>query len=200
MEKIYATREEWLNAAVEEFRAVFDAKATPIAANIRVTCGFPLTAKRSGSIGECWADTASADKVMEIMVSPTLADAYRVMDVLVHELCHTTAGAMNHGVNFKKAADAMHLLPSAGKAGYKATTGGDVFKAAFSDIIDSLGAYPHGALTVSNRKVQTTRMLKAVCPCCGYSIRLSAKWAAQGLPSCYNDDCNNAEFQLRGVQ
>jgi hypothetical protein len=179
---------------------VFDAKAAPIAANIRVTCGFPLTAKRSGSIGECWADTASADKVMEIMVSPTLADAYRVMDVLVHELCHTTAGAMNHGVNFKKAADAMHLLPSAGKAGYKATTGGDVFKAAFSDIIDSLGAYPHGALTVSNRKVQTTRMLKAVCPCCGYSIRLSAKWAAQGLPSCYNDDCNNAEFQLRGVQ
>jgi hypothetical protein len=200
MEKIYATREEWLTAAVEELRAVFDAKAAPVAANIRVTCGFPLTAKRSGSIGECWADTASADKVMEIMISPTLADAYRVMDVLVHELCHTTAGAMNHGVNFKKAADAMHLLPSAGKAGYKATTGGDVFKAAFSDIIDSLGAYPHGALTVSNRKVQTTRMLKAVCPCCGYSIRLSAKWAAQGLPSCYNDDCNNAEFQLRGVQ
>jgi hypothetical protein len=167
---------------------VFDAKAAPVAANIRVTCGFPLTAKRSGSIGECWADTASADKVMEIMISPTLADTYRVMDVLVHELCHTTAGAMNHGVNFKKSADAMHLIPSAGKAGYKATTGGD-----------SLGAYPHGALTVSNRKVQTTRMLKAVCPCCDYSVRLSAKWAAQGLPLCSNPDCHGATFTLVGA-
>ena len=199
MDKIYSTREEWLTAAVEELRAVFDAKAAPIAANIRVTCGFPLTAKRSGSIGECWADTASADKVMEIMISPTLADTYRVMDVLVHELCHTTAGSMNHGVNFKKSADAMHLIPSAGKAGYKATTGGDKFKAAFAPIIDSLGAYPHGALTVSSRKVQTTRMLKAVCPCCDYSIRLSAKWAALGLPNCSNPDCGDAQFQLVGA-
>jgi len=196
MAKIYATREEWLTAATEELRPVFDAQASPIAKSIRVTCGFPLTAKRSGSIGECWADTASADKVMEIMISPTLADPYRVMDVLVHELCHTVAGAMNHGVSFRKAADAMHLVPSAGKAGYKATTHGDAFKAAFGAIIDSLGEYPHGAMSISTRKVQSTRMLKAVCVSCGYTIRLSAKWAALGLPDCH---CNNGPFTLGGI-
>jgi len=184
--KIYATREEWLVAAVEEFRAVFAAQAVPIPAKVRVSCGFPSTAKRSGAIGECWADTASADKSMEIMVSPVLSDTYRVIDVLVHELCHTTAGAMNHGVAFRKVADAMHLIPSALK-GYKATSAGPAFKKAFGPIIDGLGEYPHAELSMSTRKVQATRMLKAVCPSCGYTIRLTAKWAAQGLPTCHKD-------------
>jgi len=131
-------------------------------------------------------NTASADKSMEIMVSPVLDDTYRVADVLVHELCHTTAGAMNHGVAFRKVADAMHLIPSALK-GYKATSGGDAFKQAFGPIIDGLGEYPHAQLSMSTRKVQATRMLKAVCPSCGYTIRLTAKWAARGLPICHND-------------
>lgn len=185
--KIHATREEWLTAAVEEFRAVFAAQASPIASRVRITCGFPSTAKRSGAIGECWADTASADQTMEILISPVLADPYRVADVLVHELCHTVAGAMNHGAAFRKAADAMHLIPSAGKRGYKATTGGDAFKQAFAAIIDSLGEYPHAELSMSTRKVQTTRMLKAVCPTCGYTFRLTQKWAALGLPDCHLD-------------
>ena len=184
--KIYATREEWLTAAVEEFRAVFAAQAVPIPAKVRVSCGFPSTAKRSGAIGECWADTASADKSMEIMVSPVLSDTHRVVDVLVHELCHTTAGAMNHGVAFRKVADAMHLIPSALK-GYKATSAGPAFKQAFGPIIDGLGEYPHAELSMSTRKVQATRMLKAVCPSCGYTIRLTHKWAAQGLPTCHKD-------------
>jgi len=102
----------------------------------------------------------------------------------VHELCHTVSGAMNHGVNFRKAADAMHLIPSAGKKGYKATTGGDAFRAAFSNIIDGLGDYPHAQLSMSTRKTQATRMLKACCPACGYTVRLTAKWAALGLPTC----------------
>jgi len=184
--KIYATREEWLTAAVEEFRAVFAAQAVPIPAKVRVSCGFPSTAKRSGAIGECWADTASADKSMEIMVSPVLADPYRVADVLVHELCHTTAGAMNHGAAFQKVADAMYLIPSATK-GFKATTGGDAFKQAFGALIDGLGEYPHAQLSMSTRKVQATRMLKALCPTCGYTIRLTQKWAAKGLPTCHID-------------
>ncbi len=186
--KIYSTREEWLVAAVEELRPLFAAKASPIAAKVRVTCGFPSNAKRSRAVGECWADTASADRAMEILISPTIADPMRVADILVHELCHTVAGAMNHGATFKKAADAMHLIPSAGKAGYKATTGGASFKQAFGAIIDGLGEYPHAALSMSTRKTQATRMLKAVCPTCGYTVRLTAKWAAVGMPTCPADE------------
>jgi hypothetical protein len=165
-------------------RPFFDAVGKPIPANVRVTCGFPSTAKRSGAIGECWADTASADKTFEVLISPVLDDPLRVFDVLVHELCHSTAGAMNHAGNFQKVAALMHLEPSFGPRGWKATNRGPEFIQTFGSIIDSLGAYPHAALTMSNRKVQTTRMLKAVCPSCGYTVRLTSKWAALGLPSC----------------
>ena len=187
----FATREEWLSAAVEEFRAVFEAEGFPIAQRIRVSCGFPSNARRSGAIGECWADTASADKTMEILISPAIAETQKVVETLVHELCHTTAGAMNHGVAFRKVADALGLLPSATK-GYKATYGGDAFKQRFTPMIEGLGGYPHAELSLTTRKKQATRMLKAVCPSCGYTVRLTAKWAYQpdgrspNLPCCPN--------------
>ena len=177
-------REDWLSAAVSELRPFFEAVGKPLPKNVRVTCGFPSNAKRSGAIGECWADTASADQTFEVLISPVLDDPLRVFDVLVHELCHSTAGAMNHGINFQRVASAMHLVPSAGPKGWKATGPGPEFITTFGSIIDSLGPYPHAALTMSNRKVQTTRMLKAVCPSCGYTVRLTSKWAALGLPSC----------------
>lgn len=176
-------REDWLSSAVSELRPFFDAVCSPLPTNVRVTCGFPSNAKRSGAIGECWADTASADATFEVLISPVLDDPLRVFDVLVHELCHATAGAMNHGLNFQSIAKKMHLVPTGAK-GWKATARADSFIPTFGSIIDSLGTYPHAALTMSNRKVQTTRMLKAVCPSCGYTVRLTQKWAALGLPSC----------------
>jgi len=78
-------------------------------------------------------------------------------------------------------------VPSAGPKGWKATGRSSTFEPTFGEIISSLGAYPHAALTMNTKKVQTTRMLKAVCPSCGYTVRLTSKWAALGLPSCPQD-------------
>jgi hypothetical protein len=180
-------REDWLNAATSELRPFFSAVGKLLPANVRVTCGFPSNAKRSGAIGECWADTASADKTFEVLISPVLDDPTKVFEVLVHELCHATAGAMNHGVNFQKVANLMHLAPSPTKAGWKATGQAATFAAQYGDIIKSLDAYPHAALSMTTKKTQGTRMLKAVCPSCGYTVRLTSKWAALGLPSCPQD-------------
>jgi hypothetical protein len=68
--------------------------------------------------------------------------------------------------------------------------------------------YPHGAITGRGEilvpptnpgdkpvilrpddrpKKQGTRMLKAECPECGYTIRLTKKWADVGLPTCPTD-------------
>ena len=181
-------REDWLSAAVSELRPFFEAVGKPLPANVRVTCGFPSNAKRSGAIGECWADTASADKTFEVLISPVLDDPTKVFEVLVHELCHATAGAMNHGVNFQKVANLMHLAPSPTKAGWKATGKAATFDSVYGEIIKSLDAYPHAALSMTTKKTQATRMLKAVCPSCGYTVRLTSKWAALGLPSCPQDD------------
>jgi hypothetical protein len=181
-------REDWLSAAVSELRPFFEAVGKPLPANERGTCGFPSNAKRSGAIGECWADTASADKTFEVLISPVLDDPVKVFEVLVHELCHATAGAMNHGVNFQKVANLMHLAPSPTKAGWKATGQAATFAPVYGEIIKSLDAYPHAALSMTTKKTQGTRMLKAVCPSCGYTVRLTSKWAALGLPSCPQDD------------
>lgn len=184
---IYATREDWLTAAVEELRPVFDSISKPIPAKVRVACGFPLNAKRSRAIGECHPVANSGDNAVEIFISPELDKPLEVFEVLVHELCHATAGAMNHGVVFQKVAALMHLEPTnpAKKTNAWGSTRGTAgFKQAFGLIIDSLAVYPHAKLDFSTRKKQSTRLLKAYCPSCGYTIRLTAKWAAQGLPTC----------------
>ena len=181
----FSTREEWLTAAVEELRPVFDGIGRPVPEKIRVACGFPLDAKRSKAIGQCWADTASADRAIEILISPVLADKVAVFEVLVHELCHATKGAMNHGVNFQAAAKAMLLQATGtGREKWKSTSGDHDFINAYADMIVGLGDYPHAALTFNTRKTQSTRMLKACCPTCGYTVRLTQKWADQGLPVC----------------
>ena len=186
MQTLHQTREDWLTQAVEELRPFFDGHNKPIPQNVRVACGFPLNAKRNNAIGECHPASNSADKAVEILISPVLDDPLRVFDVLVHELCHATAGAMNHGVRFASIATAMHLEPTnpGGRNAWGSTQRAPGFLAEYQAIIDSLGAYPHARLDFSTRKKQGTRMLKAVCPSCGYTIRLTAKWAGQGMPTC----------------
>ena len=181
----YNTREEWLTAAIEELRPVFDAVGKPLPKAIRVACGFPLNAKRSKAIGECWIASASADGVIEILISPVLADPVAVFEVLVHELCHATSGAFNHGVNFQKVASLMLLQAcGTGKETWKSTRGTTEFVNSYGALINGLDTYPHGQLTYTDKKVQGTRMIKACCPSCGYTIRLTDKWVKQGLPTC----------------
>ena len=185
----FETREEWLTQGVEELRPVFDAIGKPIPQKIRVACGFPLDAKRSKAIGQCWADTASADRSIEILISPTLDQPIDVFEVLVHELCHATAGAMNHGINFQKVASAMLLeATGTGREQWKSTRGTPQFHIDYANLLGSLGTYPHAALAFTTRKTQGTRMLKAFCPSCGYTVRLTQKWADLGLPTCVCGD------------
>jgi hypothetical protein len=181
MNTIHATREQWLTAAIDEVRPMFQAEGLSLASRIRVTCGFPAHHARSGRVGECHASAASADQTYEILISPVLADPDRVFDVLIHELCHTLPGCMGHGLTFAAAAHAMSL--QAVNSDWKATVQASDFQAKYGIIIESLGAYPHAALAVAS-KVQSTRMLKAACPHCGYTIRLTKKWADIGLPTC----------------
>ena len=182
----FSTREEWLTAGVEELRPLFLAAKRPIADKVRIACGFPLDAKRSKAIGQCWSQNNSGDSTVEILISPELADPVQVFEVLVHELCHATPNGMNHGRPFQAIAKAMLLEPYNGtvREPWKSTRGTAEFLPAYEGIILSLGDYPHAPLRYQTKKTQTTRMLKAACPSCGYTVRLTAKWASQGLPTC----------------
>jgi hypothetical protein len=187
--QVHANREAYLEQAVLECRPFFDLYANPLPQKIRVSCGFPSNAKRTGAIGECHSDKASGDNAFEIFISPVLDNPLAVFEVLIHELCHTLAGGFNHGTGFQKHADALGLVPlGSGRNAYKATKGGKNFGDMWDAVIQSLGDYPHKELNLGVRKVQRTRMLKAVCPTCGYSIRLTGLWANKGLPTCSIDN------------
>lgn len=178
-------REDWLNLAVVELRPIFESNGFPLPEKIRVTCGFPSSKARSldRAIGEHWSPTASSDGSHEILISPVIDDATEAFAVLAHELAHAATDGDGHRGRFPECVRKIWLE---GKP--SSTYAGDTFKVNFASLIDSLGAYPHARLNVAaQRKVQSTRMLKAVCPACGYTIRLSSKWSQLGLPYCANN-------------
>jgi ribosomal protein L37E len=64
------------------------------------------------------------------------------------------------------------------------------FTALYRDALASLGTYPHAQVTLAQVAKQSTRMLKATCSACGYTVRLTHKWATKGLPLCPVDKIN----------
>lgn len=196
----HATREDWLTAAIATLRPVFTGHGLTLPARIRATCGLPSTFTRSGTLAECWADTDSADQTHEVMVSPTLADPAQVLAQLVGALAHAVPGAMSHTSNqYIEAAANLGLCPAG--ENWRMVQGAEDFAENYGPVLAALGAYPHAPLIVGQRKVQSTRMLKAICPSCGYTVRLSAKWADKGLPLCPTDgDTFALESQLAAAE
>jgi hypothetical protein len=189
--QVFENREEFLTQGVEEFRPVFDAIKRPLPLGIKIACGFAYGAKRSKAIGQCFSANSTKEGVIQIFICPTLSDPIKVLETVVHELCHATAGAMNHGKVFQSVARLMLLEPLfSGKNAWRGTKGKASFTTEYANIIEALGDYPNPAIELNvQTKTQTTRMLKAVCPSCDYTVRLSAKWAydADGnpnLPTC----------------
>ena len=184
----YTTREEWLSAAISLFHPHFERLNAPLPGKIRVTCGFPsksALSRKNRRIGECWSPKASADSTTEIMISPTLGqDRVEILGVLAHELCHAAVGLdAGHKGPFKRLATSLKL-----EGKMAATKVGDAFKLHFAEsMLTTLGPYPHGPLNPSQKeaKKQSTRMLKCVCPDCGYTVRTTAKWLDDiGPPFC----------------
>ena len=183
------TREEYLNRGIDVLRPIFDVHQRPIAKAIRVTCGFPSTFKRTGTLGECFPDTSSGDGHFEILISPTIADPVKVFEVLIQQLCRTTSGAMSYTSNaFFIIASAMGLRPVANKWAF--VEGDATFADKYVELIGELGDYPHAEINLSAQTTQTTRMLRAYCECLGsepkeqFSVRLTKKWALKGMPIC----------------
>lgn len=176
---MHTTRESWLVQAMAEVRPFFDLAGLKLAERVRISCGFPSTARRTGAVAEVWESAASSDGTVEVLISPTLADPQSVFTTLVASLCRATDGAMNP----KSAAltDAMAAMLVPGGAA------GEGFQLQYGEIIEGLGEYPHAALRMNDKPKQPTLMLKASCPVCGYTVRLTKKWADLGLPMCPQD-------------
>ena len=175
------TREEWLLAAIELFKPDF-AEHAIIPEKLRVTCGWPSRggrAEKKKVLGEAWPPSCSEDGHTEVFIAPTLSNGLKVLDVLVHELVHAAVGCdEGHKGQFRVVAKALGL-----EGKMTETVAGEDLLVRLREIETALGEYPHAKLTPTNKKTQSTRMLKIICKC-GWMARTSQKWIDLGLPTC----------------
>ncbi len=172
------TREGWLMEATEIFRSWFDEHAKPLPEQVRVSVGFPK-GKRKTTIGICHHPDAAADGIPQMFISPAIADPIQVLATLLHELIHAADRNENgHRAEFGRVARALGL-----EGKLTATVPGDDLTLRLKDVLGKIGDYPHSALATRPRGSVGSRMLKATCSC-GYTIRLTRKWADIGLPTC----------------
>ena len=176
------TREEWLNAGLNALRPWFQEKAqVEIPSDTRVSVGFPGGGSARKRIGECWPRARSKDNVNEIFINPTLSDPVQMLDVLAHEAVHAVDDCVSgHKKAFRTIAKAIGL-----EGKMTSTHAGVELKAELERILATLPPLTHGALDLTGRKKQPTRLVKLECDSCGMLIRTTAKWIEQtGNPSC----------------
>jgi hypothetical protein len=192
-------RETWLNALADKMAPKFESLGYPVPA-FRVSIGFTSGGRGSNANGECWHSSKSADKRFEILITPDQHEPVKVAAILAHELTHAAVGFQEkHRGNFAKV---MKLLGM--KAPMTTSTPGEAFVEWVQPHLDELGPLPHAQLmfrpgqqpgagaeggeggeaedeggSSNAKKKQTTRMLKAACEECGYTVRLSKKWAKE---------------------
>lgn len=189
-------REAWLNELAEGLRPLFLAAGIPLKEKFHVSVGFPstrATSTKKRRIGECWSHEASTDGHGQIFISPLLDTGMEAAAVLVHELVHDAIGCeKKHGPTFKRAMLGIGLT---GKP--TATHAGEALTLQLQELLSKLPAYPHAGITLKalNAKKQTTRGRKAVCPVCGYTVRVTRKWIDAGLPYCGVLTCDKAQFE-----
>lgn len=186
---IAATREGWLHQLVTELRPMFKQHGTELPPDIHVTCGWPTKRAlaptgKARTLGQCFPPSASAKGTTEICISPAIGDPQLAAAVLVHELCHAALIAEHpdagHGPLFKQLATAMGL-----EGKMTETTPGPQLRDELKWITSQMRPYLHSTLDVTvGQKKQGTRMLKVTCPECGYTVRTTATWIEQGLPTC----------------
>jgi len=94
-------RETWLNLITDKhIRNHFNNAGYTIPDNVRLSCS--LTSHKK-AIGQCWSSIASEDNHFEIFIHPSIAESNRVVDILIHELCHAVVGIpAGHGKVFKQ--------------------------------------------------------------------------------------------------
>lgn len=206
----YAPREAWLRTLGEKLAPVIEAKAKAAGVEAsmkpwRVSCGWPskggLPGNKRRVRGQCWDHSASGDGHAEIYISPVEAKAEEACDIMAHELIHALLGtAVGHKAPFGKVCKAIGLE---GKV--TATTGGPDFWAWAKPLLEECGPYPHAAITPGFKaKVAKTYLLKAECPECGYTVRLTKKWADMAVPACpccsTHDKRRTVRLELDGAE
>jgi SprT-like family len=189
MQTPLTTREAWLTQITEKYLwPRIEAVGGHRPQKYRVGVGFPKGRRGSKghSIGQCWSQEVSADQTCEIFISPEL-DAAQAVAVLCHEGCHAAVGVRHgHRAPFKGLALAIGL-----SGPMRATVPTPDFEATIQEWVAGEPAYPHAPLTAATSPTKPgSRLLKARCEACGYTVRVTRQWLDIASPLCPDLHCD----------
>lgn len=182
MQKRYDTREDWLMASCQKIKDHF--KWFEMPENLKVSVGV-CSGK---AIGTCYKPSASEDKFNHIFIDAGESDPARVIDILIHELCHAHLNNISdshtgHGKDFALIAERFGLQKP-----MRATTAGAELKLIIDSWLPDLGAYPHKRLE-TKKKIKRTiedeeKSKTYICRHGDYECSIKNKFANEKLPEC----------------
>ena len=192
-------RETYLNTMIDKAVPLFDKNGfmlSEIRDKLKVSCSFikGVRGSKNKAVGVHYNPILSKNGFHEMMIEPSIDDSIEAVGILIYELTHAIQRHMfgdtvkAHGKEFKKIATAVGLT---GKM--TATVVSDDLKATIQTWIDEIGKYPHSSLNLSERKKQSTRMIKLFCDN-GFIARASRTAIENyGVPYCA---CCNEPMQV----
>ena len=140
--------------------------------------------QKEQAYGYCHITDDNLNRPREFMIELDTSMKHPFDQILIwlaHEMVHAAVGVQHgHKWPFRTLALAIGLTSK-----MTATEESEAFKQRLAPILAELGDYPHAKLDASNRKKQTTRLIKTECPRCGYTAR---KWLDVGAPICPTDN------------
>lgn len=190
-------REAVLNLFYNDFIIpLFKKNCYVLPLNVKVSIGLQ---KHKKAIGSTYRPGIGSG-YYHIFIAPKIAkDAYLVFTTLIHEAIHTLY--FNHLIGFSTCAKAVGLLKP-----WTATTGSDKleeditqwledkeikwYEPGLKDIIETIpigrpGDSPGGTRPIGSPPTQTARMIRLICPDCGYIVRTSrSNITTKGFPVC----------------
>lgn len=142
----HVTREGWLLAATKAMRPWFLAAGAPLPERVQVGVSWPKAARGSANdvIGQCFSASWTRDDTVHAIVSPVLGNPVRVLDVLLHELCHAATPGTKHGKPFRDLAQRHFGL--AGKVTSTFAAPGSAIWDRLRALSFQLGPYPHSKM------------------------------------------------------
>jgi hypothetical protein len=185
MAKTIKTREEWLNVVLHKHVAPLLAKSgAEVPKDCKVSVGFPGGGSAKKRIGECWPRSRSSIGVNEIFLNPAMTKVETLVDTLIHEAIHAADDCKSgHKGFFRRTALAVGL-----EGKMTSTHAGPALSLFIKNVIASMPAFEYGSLDISQRKKQTTRMVRCRCPHCEYTVRTTQKWLDVAIPVCPVDN------------
>ena len=200
MAKVTTNQNASLAPAISELERVFNSmlyKFGKALANAKVIIAIQSRGRKKSTLGwygnGLWDDSGTPTAEINICAESLDRPVLEVLETLVHEMVHAAncadgikdhSGNSYHNKAFRDRCHSVGLTcDKVDKHGWALTGLTPELAKELKALKVNKKAFEMARLPMQKKK-QPPRLIKLQCPCCGYTVRTTAKWLATGLPSC----------------